>query len=305
LEKLLARARSEIQSDQTLEAWLCRVFGVEDQSIAPVTLQADGGQAGETYWLRADPVYLSLERDQLVLHANAPLSAEEARLLCDSLNAHFATDGLCFIAPHSQRWYLGLDTVPNIKTFPLAQVAGKNVHPLLPQGIDALHWHGVYNEIQMLLYEHPVNQSREARGELPINSVWLWGGGLAARALQCPYARMYSDSDLALAFAQVAGIPGDALPDDVIKAIAGIDGDCLIVFEGLRYALQQGDIGSWRERVLRIERALAKPLLNELRAGRIARLTLDVLAEGESHRYVLTRGAAWKFWRRSRSLPEY
>jgi len=43
-----------------------------------------------------------------------------------------------------------------------------------PKGVEALHWHQLFNEIQMLLFSHPVNEAREVRGELPVNSVWLW-----------------------------------------------------------------------------------------------------------------------------------
>jgi hypothetical protein len=32
----------------------------------------------------------------------------------------------------------------------------------------------------MLLHEHPLNQAREARGELPVNSVWISGIGRAS-----------------------------------------------------------------------------------------------------------------------------
>jgi hypothetical protein len=33
------------------------------------------------------------------------------------------------------------------------------------------------NEMQMLLYTHPVNDARSARGVLPVNSFWLSGTG--------------------------------------------------------------------------------------------------------------------------------
>jgi hypothetical protein len=305
LETLLARAQPAPLPEESLEAWLCGAFGVADQAIAPVTLRADGLELGASCWLRADPVHLRLQRDQLILQAGVPLTADEAAQLCDSLNAHFVADGLCFFAPHPQRWYLQLDAAPNMSTQPLAQVAGRNVHAHLPQGADALRWHGVFNEIQMLLFEHAVNQAREARGELPINSVWLWGGGQAVGELVRPYARVCGDSDLAAAFAQAAGIPCNTLPDDAAQCIAGDDGDVLIVWEGLRRALQQGDLHAWREGLQRFEQCCALPLLDALRAGRIARLTLDSPQAGASRRFELTRGAAWKLWRRPQPLARY
>ncbi|MBI5435847.1 MAG: phosphoglycerate mutase [Nitrosomonadales bacterium] len=305
LEKLLARAQSVPLPAESLEAWLCGAFGVADQAIAAVTLRADGMEPGAAYWLRADPVHLRLQRDQLILHPDVRLAADEAAQLCARLNAHFAGAGLRFFAPHPQRWYLQLDAAPDMTTHSLAQVAGRNVHAHLPQGPDALRWHGVFNEIQMLLFEHAVNQAREARGELPVNSVWLWGGGRAAGRLLRPYTKLCGDSDLAGAFAQTAGIPCEPLPDDVTRCVAGDDGDVLIVQEGMRRALQHGDLHAWRDALQRFEQDCAAPLLHALHAGRIAQLTLDVLQTGASRRFMLTHGAAWKLWRRPKPLARY
>ncbi len=305
LEKLLARAQPAPLLAESLEAWLCATFGVSDQAIAAVTLRTDGMEPGAAYWLRADPVHLRIQRDQLILQPDMRLDTGEAAQLCASLNAHFAGEGLRFFAPHPQRWYLQLDAAPGMTTHPLAQVAGRNVHAYLPQGPDALRWHGVFNEIQMLLFEHAVNQAREARGELSINSVWLWGGGCAAGQLARPFAKLCGDSDLAGAFAQAAGIPCESLPDDVTHCVEGDDGGALIVWEGLRRALQHGDLHAWRDGLQRFEQCCAAPLLNALYAGRIAQLTLDVLQIGASRRFMLTRGAAWKLWRRPKRLTHY
>ncbi|MDE2309692.1 MAG: hypothetical protein KGL01_02555, partial [Betaproteobacteria bacterium] len=279
--------------------------GLADQAIAAVTLRVDGMEPGASYWLRADPVHLRIQRDQLILHSAVSLAADEAAQLCVSLNAHFAGAGLRFFAPHPQRWYLQLDAAPDMTTRPLAQVAGRNVHAHLPQGPDALRWHGVFNEIQMLFHEHAVNQAREARGELTINSVWLWGGGRAANQLLRPYSKLCGDSDLAGAFAQAAGIPCEPLRDDARRCVEGDGGDVLIVREELRRALQQGDLHAWRDGLQRFEQGCAAPLLHALHAGRIAQLTLDVLQSGASRRFTLTRGAAWKLWRRAKPLACY
>lgn len=305
LEKLLARARSQPLAVNTLEAWLCEAFAVADQAIAPVTLGVDGMEAGEAYWLRADPVHLRLQRDQLILQAQVELSADEAMQLCASLNAHFADRGLRFFAPHPQRWYLQLGSAPDMSTRPVAQVAGRNVHMHLPQGAGALRWHGVFNEIQMLFFEHGVNEAREARGEPPINSVWLWGGGRAAGTLAQPYTKVCSDSQLASAFAQAAGVAHVVLADDVTPCVAGSDADVLIVWEGLCHALQQGDLHAWRVSLQRFEQHYAAPLLAALRAGRISQLTLDVPVTTAARRFVLTHRDAWKLWRRPGRLAHH
>ena len=313
IEKMLARAKpaslpSEIGSTGTFEEWLCRTFGIArqlDEPIAPITLKADGMRPGTGYWLRADPVYLQMQRTQLSLHPDVPLNADEAAQLCASLNTHFAAEGLRFFSPNPQRWYLQMESVPDIVTRPLAQVAGRNVQSYLPTGQNALRWHKVFNEVQMLFFEHAVNQAREARGDLPINSIWLWGGGHAVEQLARPYTKVCGDSFLAGAFAQAAGIPYQILPDNLTQCIDDNEGDVLIVWESLRRPFQQGDLYAWRDSVQCLEQSYIASLWEALRNGRIKQLSLNILNAGVAQRFVLTRSAVWKPWRLSKPLTRY
>ncbi len=334
LEKLLARSRQEPMAAQphipqgdnptrgqcegaipqgdnvSLEARLCAHFGVLDESVAPITLQAEGMQAEGFYWLRADPVHLQLQRAQMNLHANAMLSVDEAAQLCDSLNQHFAGEHFKFFAPHPQRWYVRLGAAPDLVTHPLMQVAGKNIRPYMPSGADALDWSGVMNEVQMLLHDHAVNDAREARGEVAINSVWLWGGGFAqtlshrGAMSQPPFTRVVGDSLLPQAFAEYAGIPYFNLLDDE-PWLADASGKILVVWEGQRLAIQQGNLQAWQNAVLNLEQLCAVPLLNALSSGKVAQMTIEVLHSSASHRFILSRGDLWKVWRMPTSLAHY
>ena len=304
LEKILARAQTSSLPISSLEAWLCAAFGVANQAVAPITLQADGEQPGAAYWLRADPVHLMLRGEQFILQPITTLDTDEAAQLCSSLNQHFAAEGLHFAAPQALHWYLRVEREPDIGTTPLAQVAGHDIRAHLPQGAEALRWHTLLNEIQMLLFDHPVNQAREARGDWLINSVWPWGGGYAPEKLLRPFERIYTDNPLATVFAKVAGIHHSALPDDTMQRFEG-QGEALIVWDGLRHACQHGDLGKWRDSVQQLERDYVGPLLQALRLGRIEKLTLDAVQAHGSGRFVLTRGKAWQFWRRSKRLEYY
>lgn len=301
LEKILARAKASALKIDTLETWLCEHFGVEDMAIAPLTLLADGIQSADAYCLRADPVSISMQRDQMVLKSDVGLSSEEAGQLCMSLNEHFAPDGLRFLAPHPQRWYLRLGDIPAMQTHPLPQVIGADMNAHLPYGADALRWHGVFNEIQMLFYEHAVNQAREQRGEAIVNGVWLWGGGKFNGELLAPFASLAGDSDLAAAFAQAAGLT--VLQHN--ESLADEGGNVLVVFESLRSALQCADLSKWRDAVQLFEKNYLEPLLSMLEAGNVEHITLDVLSENASRRFVLTRAMLWKLWRRPVSLLHY
>ena len=309
LETILARAHTEPLRDHSLEEWLCRTFGVVEQAIAPVTLRADQVEAEGHYWLRADPVNLRILHDQLVLQSAMAVDEDEAAQLRTALNEHFAGDGLHFLAPHPQRWYLRLETDPGIKTTMLTQVIGKNIHHFLPQGPDELRWHGILNEIQMLLHAHPVNEAREQRGEWPINGLWLWGGGYAA-ALNSPLGKMLTDSALAAAFAFNAQMPHGPLPDGcdtewIERCFESGQSTAYIVWNGLGMALEYGDLASWCKSVQQFEQRCAYPLWQALRTGMIDKITLEVPQEKSPGRYVLTRRDSRKFWRRAHRLAEY
>ncbi|HEY6095152.1 MAG TPA: hypothetical protein VIU93_09410 [Gallionellaceae bacterium] len=304
LLQLLARSEREPLQDATLEGWLARMLGVAEGGLAPYCLQAEGIAPGSSYCLRADPVHLRLQGNQMQVRADVLPSAAEAGALCDSLNTHFAAAGLHFSAPHPQRWYVQVDHAPALRTTPLTQVVGEDAQAHLPSGADALHWHGVMNEIQMLLFEHAVNQAREARGELSVNSVWLWGGGVAAQALPQPFACVISDGELALLLARAAGMQELGLPAEQPFPVAQVRGEVLLVWAGLQTALLHGDLASWRSELLRFEQQCMAPLLVMLKAGRIGRIVLDVPGATAS-RHVLPRAATWKLWRFARPLAYY
>ena len=121
LETLLARGTQQSSSETGMEAWLCHAFNINQQQdwpIAPITLVADGGDAGEEYWLRADPVHLRINRAQVILADSGTfaISQSEAEQLTDSLNRHFSADGILIYPLRPDRWYLKLAQTPVMHT---------------------------------------------------------------------------------------------------------------------------------------------------------------------------------------------
>jgi hypothetical protein len=305
LEKLLARANMQWLMAGSLESWLCGQFGLHEQAIAPLTLKAEGFDVQGAYYLRADPVAISMSRDEMVLQAVVALNEDEAQQLCKLLNEHFAADGMQFHAPHPQRWYLQLDAVPAMSTYLLPEVVGADMHAHLPYGEEALHWHGVLNEIQMLFFEHAVNLAREQRGEPLVSGVWLWGGGTLPEKILQPFSCVAGDSELAFAFAQAADIAVMQNYDLKQQSWQAQGDNLLLVYEDLRVALQAADIVRWRATVHHIDENIIAPLLAALHAGEIAQITLDVPNDSTSRRFSATRTSMWKFWHLSRPLLKY
>ena len=130
------------------------------------------------YWLYATPVHLVLQRDTFSLAAPVPLSldADEVDALTGALNQHFASDGLAFIW-HKNTWFLSLPTHPQISSTAPQAAINKDISAYLPTGEGAIRWASFTNEIQMLLFDHPVNIAREAKRLPAINSIWCYGGG--------------------------------------------------------------------------------------------------------------------------------
>ncbi len=326
LQKLLGRGCCEILEPVSLEQLLCLSFGIAgsadespgDAPIAPISAAFDGLAAG--CWLRADPVSLSLQRDRVLLSA-VQVSDAEAAVLCASLNGHFAGQGFEFHAPHAQRWYLRLSELPRIRTKPLSQALGGDVRGILPAGEDAARWHQLFNEVQMLLHAHPVNEARVARGEAIINSVWFWGGGcdrasgsmrssgepaglpLAGALAHKNYDSVSSDDVLTEMFALSAGIPFSLWAEQWHDE-PSTDRQ-LLVWTGLRGALQRGDLAAWRTALQEFETGYAQPIFQALRSGKIAGLQLDIPGRDSLRRTRLTRRAAWALWRGAGDLAEY
>jgi hypothetical protein len=302
LELLLGKGTVADARGETVEGWLCRRFGVErrgDWPVAAVTLLADGGDPGRDVWMRADPVSLRADGARLVLGDGAWLriTPGEAAALAQALNRHFREDGLEFEPRSPRRWYLRLPAAPAMSTHAPHEAAGRHVDEWLPAGPDALHWHRLMNEAQMLLHQHPVNEAREERGEPPLNSVWLWGAGAVPDHARASFAGVWSNHPLAAGLARLAGIAAHPVPCSGAEWLREATGaEVLLVLEDL------GGGGAWREALQALENTWFSPLAEALRSKRLARLDLGCPAPARSRELVVEAGDFWKFWRGPRRL---
>ena len=299
LDLLLSRAQPA-PVDAEFEQLVCRLFGVTlppdaDVPIAPLTYALDHGAPPAGYCMRVDPVHVVADRDVLRMldpHTLA-ITPVEARDMVATLNAHFAQDGLQFIAPHPERWYLDLPTDPRLRTHPLARTIGASLHDFLPFGERGKHWQGVLNEIQMLLHEHPMNNAREARGALPINSVWFWGGGRLPALAPKIWAQVWSDEVAALGLAKLSQVPRSNAPESAVAWLreAITPGDHLLVLPAVTRAALAGMNVAW-----------FAPLYAALKSRRLQRLTLH-LANGVA--YQVDAAALKRWWIRPRPLAQF
>ena len=236
--------------------------------------------------LRADPVHLrpDLDAARLFDASHFALSRDEAAAMAAALDRHFAPEGVRFEAPHPTRWYARLQAQPDAKFQPPGGAAGGGgAGGALPAGNEGSLWRRRMNEAQMVLHAHPVNQAREARGELAVNSVWFWGTGEPGPVPRRRFDEVVADDPLIRALARRSGARVRDLAEDS-EAAGDPSGRRLVApGPGCLHAVLGRDVESWRRELLDAEERWFRPLADAVTTGRIRKVVVDAgLRTGES-----------------------
>lgn len=193
--------------ERSIESEVLGSFGYDEESnqFAAISAANDGVE-GEECLARADPIHLRADGPRLRICSGEFFepSAEEAILLVRDLNeripeCHFLVGG------HPSRWYLRLPKRLAFQAKHPSQIFQRTLDEVLPSGKDAGYLHRLLNEIQMVLHQSEVNQEREARGLVAINSLWIWGNGGAGSRSSIHTPIVYGDDVLVRSLARLAG----------------------------------------------------------------------------------------------------
>lgn len=175
-ERLLAAAMGWPDQDGLLPwaAWWAAQDGVK------LTADAHWGLLSPGHWL--------MGRDHLTLldPATLGLSEAESRALFEAVRALFESDGWTLIRGASQRWYASHPSLQGLPTASLDRVIGRNPDVWLTDHPQARNLRRLQSEVQMLLYQHPINDTREQAGLATVNSFWLSGCGLVPARTATP-----------------------------------------------------------------------------------------------------------------------
>ena len=196
---------------------------------------------------------------------------------------------------------------------------GKNILEYFPQGNAQKLWMKIQNEIQMRWFDHPVNQAREAAGKLPINGLWLYGGGrLSPHAQQAPFDWIMADAPLAAGLSQHQRVALKPLSKDLATAPLQEKPEGkykekqegkqeekqhtkgLIILDQLMpfYLEQDGqDEQGLNKAWETLEKHWFKPLLDALYQGKVDRLFWVLCDEDKTVTLKLCAKDRWKFWK--------
>ena len=173
--------------------------------LVPISVRRTTPEGGETGWGLVTPAHWLVGRDDvhLVDPAQLALDEAEAATLHGALAPLFEELGWTWKRAGIDRWYVSHPTLATLPSASTDRVIGRNVDLWLNDHPGALLVRRLQSEVQMLLYVHPLNDERSARGALPVNSFWLAGTGPAQPA--------------------GAALPGDVRVDDRLRAPALAD----------------------------------------------------------------------------------
>ena len=311
LLRLLSRAELKQNELSGYYPELMRCFGLKETATdfpgGALTYFMQSGERDQNWRLRIDPVYVQsdLSTIHLLAHEAINLQQDEAAALVESLNEHFQQDGWQITVATSHCWYLTAPQKTRLSTTPLYQAMGENMNAWLPVGDDAGYWHSVLNEIQMLLHQHPVNQVRQEKGQVSVNSVWLWGSGVLPESVVNDNFQLYTDELIAQGLAMLSSTTSGSL-DEIKKKLSHGDFSStendLIIDDRLLVRQYGFDINRWFDALLSLEQEWFVPLLKALQQKNIDQLEIIT---GDGRRFGLNRKLLRRWWRRDRNLHHW
>ena len=115
---------------------------------------------------------LTLE-DPAQLH----LTEAESRQLFNAMQPYFAEDGITLHHVAANQWLVSGEPLRTVRTASLDRVIGKDLSAWQPDLGESAKLRRLQNEMQMMLYTHTVNDTRNQNKSSLINSIWFHGTG--------------------------------------------------------------------------------------------------------------------------------
>jgi hypothetical protein len=277
LERLLAGADAcTAITDWRADAF--RVIALQTGTVPGVgaaALYAERGRVDAASVFLATPVHYVAEMHNVRLAGNGILSLHqsEAEALAADFNRVWMDAGVRLVAGRCADLFCLVDEPVSVTTCDPEDVLDRHIADHLPSGAAAPRLRQLMSEMEMWLFEHPVNRTRLAEATRVVNGLWLWGGGPALASLPPVNGWTAGDDVFFKAFTARPDLPGGAASGVVVSAA-------------------EPGTHEWRD----VESRWLEGSLADLRSGRIARLDLSA----GKRRFSVSSGWRWRFWRRHR-----
>lgn len=293
LARLLSRGRLQAASTASWRHWVLASAGLSAPRQLPAAAILAGG-AGT--FAVATPLNLLAGLGHVHIDPRGPLELRAAEWgeLCAGFNREFGDAGFS-LAACGRLGLLSLPRALDAVTHDPEPLAGREAGDWLPSGPDGGWLRRVMTEAQMWLYRHPLNEAREARGEVPVNALWFWGlGPDAPRWAGAPPPALATDDPVLRRLWRRAGGPVSSSPAS-LAAWLGTPEPAGIVT--LSLAAWCGEAGAALEAA---EHSWFVPLAEALAGGRVA--SAELYLGGRVA--ILGRADRLRFWRSTQAWHE-
>jgi hypothetical protein len=243
--------------------------------IAAAALDTSSGTLPGAWGFIATPVYFSAGMSSVTMPGDGlvELRPEEAAALASDFNRTFFDAGIRLSVGRGAVLVCVFDQPLEVTTHDPEAVAGQDVFGFQPAGTDAPRLRRLMSEIEMWLFDHPVNRARTGDGRRPVTGLWLWGGGNTAFTMPRVLGWTAGPDPFFSAFGQATRFPREAGPGVVVCS-------------------DQPGSDTWPD----VEQQWLTPAVAALHSGRIKRLELSAAGR----RFSIWKGTALRFWRRAR-----
>ena len=176
---------------------VCDVLGMTlPDGLAALRFWGQTGERSSAWIAAADPVHLAAHLDHLTLRSlHCKVQLSDLRPLFDHLQTTVGSDEYAF-ARIGQYAYVRGDEPFATAAISSIPIDGLPPDEFLPTGEEASRFDSLLSEVQMALHEHEVNTHREYIGQMPVNSLWIWGGGVAPEEATQATLPLFGDDPL-------------------------------------------------------------------------------------------------------------
>ena len=142
-------------------------------------VRKNGGQRSTAAWAFITPCHWRLATDHFLMDDPDLLQIEEqeSKELMGAMAGFFLEDGITLHYASPTCWRAEGEVFRGLPSASLDRVRGRSLDIWMPEGGQGRPLRRLQSEMQMLLYTHPVNDAREARGLAPVNAFWVSGTG--------------------------------------------------------------------------------------------------------------------------------
>jgi hypothetical protein len=145
-----------------------------------LNLAPTSGQPSTGGWAWITPCHWQVNADHVEMQDpnDLALSEDETSHLMEAMRGYFAEDGISLHALSAGTWLAQGTVFENLATASLERTRGTHVDAWMPRQTQAKTLRRLQNEMQMLLYTHPLNDARSVLRKTTVNSFWVSGTGV-------------------------------------------------------------------------------------------------------------------------------